>query len=226
MTRPSTTAGLFEEAPSQAAKAYWILAERIMRLDLPPRAVLNDRDLSGEIGIGRTPIREALQRLSAEGLVIHFPNRGMVVSEITAAGTADIYEFRSLIDSEAARLAAMRRTDEEADNLVTLGEALRDGASGEDVDHYIRTDRSLYRALGQASRNEFIAETISRIFNLHIRLWFFISLKENNWNRLAKLHSEMAADMTDAVARKDPDAAAIAVKSYISDRQKDVRRLI
>ena len=214
-----------KEAPSQAAKAYWILVDRIIRLDLAPSSVLHDRDLIAEIGIGRTPVREALQRLSVEGLVTHYPHRGMVVSEITAANTRDIYEFRSLIDSEAARLAAMRRSDEEAAILETLAEKLSKLAGGEDVDQYIHVDRELYDALGQACRNAYIAETIPRIFNLHMRLWFFISMKEDNWHRLAVSHSAMARDMAEAIASRDPDAAALAVKTYVSERQKDMRRL-
>lgn len=215
-----------DEARSQAAKAYRILADRIIRLDLPPSAILHDRDLTTEIGIGRTPVREALQRLSVEGLVTHYPHRGMVVSEITAANTRDIYEFRSLIDSEAARLAAMRRSDEEAGTLENLARRLSDLAGGNDVEQYIGANRELHGALGLACRNAYIAETIPRIFNLHMRLWFFISMQEDNWLRLASSHSAMAEDMTEAIAARDPDAASLAVKSYISERQKDIRRLI
>lgn len=213
------------DIPSQAAKAYWILAERIIRLDLPPSSVLHDRDLTNEIGIGRTPIREALQRLSVEGLVTHYPHRGMVVSDITATNTRDIYEFRMLIDSEAVRLAAMRRSDEEAAALVTMGQQLSEFAAGENVDDYIRMDREIYDCLGRACRNAYIAETIPRILNLHLRLWFFISLKEDNWRRLAVSHSAMIEDVAAAIERRDPDTAVLEVRSYISQRQKDVRRL-
>ena len=215
-----------DEAPSQAAKAYWILADRIIRLDLTPSSVLHDRDLMAEIGIGRTPVREALQRLSVEGLVTHYPHRGMVVSEITATNTRDIYEFRRLIDSEAARLAAMRRSREEAETLETLAHRLEDSAHEDKVNQYIMVTRELYDVLGRACNNAYLAETIPRIFNLHMRLWFFISMKEDNWLRLALSHSEMAENMAEAIAAKDPDAAALAVKSYIGERQKDIRRLI
>ena len=215
-----------DEAPSQAAKAYWLLADRIIRLDLPPSSVLHDRELTAEIGIGRTPVREALQRLSVEGLVTHYPHRGMVVSEITATNTRDVYEFRSLIDSEAARLASMRRADEEADRLAKLAGRLGDLARDDKVDQYIMANRELYDVLGRACGNAYIAETMPRIFNLHMRLWFFISMKEDNWLRLALSHSAMAENMAEAIVNKDPDAAVLAVKSYISDRNKDIRRLI
>jgi DNA-binding GntR family transcriptional regulator len=214
------------DTPSQAAKAYWVLAERIIRLDLPPGSILHDRDLTTEIGIGRTPVREALQRLSVEGLVTHYPHRGMVVSDITAANTRDIYEFRMLIDSEAVRLAAMRRSDEEAALLRRIAQLLSDLAKGDDVHEYTRVNREIYDAFGRACGNAYIAETLPRIFNLHMRLWFFISSKENNWHRLATLHSETVEDVTQAIEARDPDSAVLAMRSYISARQKDVRRLI
>ncbi len=213
-------------ARSQAERAYWLLVDRIIRLELPPGAVLLDRELTVELGIGRTPVREALQRLAGEGLVVHYPHRGMVVAEISATSTRDIYEFRSLIDSEAARLAAMRRTDAEAERLANLASALSDFASGSDVDRYVGADRAFYDAMGGACRNVYIAETIPRIFNLHLRLWFYISQMRGGWHALAEAHSAMAVETAEAIRAQDPDRAALSVRAYISQRQKDMRALI
>jgi DNA-binding GntR family transcriptional regulator len=213
-------------ARSQAERAYWLLVDQIIRLELPPGSVLLDRDLMEKLGIGRTPVREALQRLAGEDLVVHFPHRGMVVSEISAASTRDIYEFRSLIDSEAARLAALRRTESEARKLSELADSLVDCATSDDVDDYVRADRAFYAAMGEASRNVYIAETIPRIFNLHLRLWFYISKVRDDWHGLAKAHSAMAVETADAIRRQDSDSASLAVRAYISQRQKDMRALI
>lgn len=213
-------------ARSQAEQAYWMLVDRIIRLELPPGAFLHDRELMAKLGLGRTPVREALQRLSGEGLVVHYPHRGMVVAEIGAVSTRDIYEFRNLIDSEAARLAAARRTEDEAAQLVALARRLVDCAAGDDVDAYVAADREFYSALGTACRNGYIAETIPRIFNLHLRLWFYISKMRGDWHGLAVAHSEMAVALADAVARQDADGAEAAVRNYISQRHQDMRALI
>ncbi len=217
-------------ARSQAERAYWLVVERIIRLELPPGSVLLDRELTAELGIGRTPVREALQRLAGEGLVVHYPHRGMVVSEISATSTRDIYEFRSLIDSEAARLAAMRRSDVEADRLIRLAADLTEhaagGPSGGNVDRYVGADRAFYDAMGEACRNVYIAETIPRIFNLHLRLWFYISQMQGGWRALAEAHSAMATETAEAIRAQDPDRAALSVRAYISQRQKDMRALI
>ena len=202
-----------------------MLMDRITRLELAPGRMLLDRELTEELGLGRTPIREALQRLAAEDLVVHFPHRGMAVAEITAVGTRDIYEFRSLIDGEAARLAAIRATQEEVDGLIRLASDLVAEAEGDDVSAYVELDRAFYGLLGEACRNLYLAETIPRIFNLHLRLWFYISKMKGDWHGLAKAHSAMARETSEAIERRDPDSAVIAVRAYVLQRQKDARAL-
>jgi len=211
---------------SQADHAYSLLVERIIRLRLVPGQILLDRELTAELGIGRTPVREALQRLAREGLVVHFPHRGMVVAEISATGTRDIYEFRSLIDGEAARLAAQRASNAEISELQRLSAELIKHAASTTVDAYVRLDRAFYEILAAASRNIYIAETIPRIFNLHLRLWFYISQMQGDWHALARSHSAMAREVATAIARRDEEAARGAICAYVTQRQKDMRALM
>ena len=103
-----------KETKSLGDKAYEILVKRITRLELPPGSVLAEKSLVEDIGIGRTPVREALQRLAIEGLVIHRLNRGMFVSEVSYSDVQETYEFRSMIDGYACRLAAVRATKAQA----------------------------------------------------------------------------------------------------------------
>jgi len=213
-------------ARSQAERAYSMLVDRITRLELAPGQLLLDRELTEDLGIGRTPIREALQRLSAEGLIVHFPHRGMVVAEITAVGTRNIYEFRSLIDGEAARLAATRATDSEIAELVQLAKELAAHADGENVTSYVELDRAFYHVLGEACRNLYIGETIRRIFNLHLRLWFYIAKMKGDWHEMARAHSAMAQETSDAIARRDAAGAEVAIRAYVLQRQKDMRVLL
>ncbi len=211
---------------SQADHVYYQLVEQICRLDLEPGQILLDRELTVQLGIGRTPMREALQRLAREGLVVHFPNRGMMVAEISATSTRDIYEFRSLIDGEATRLAAQRATQPEIAALGHIADKLVIHANSSTADDYVRLDREFYDILGSASRNIYIAETIPRIFNLHLRLWFYISKMKGDWHTLAHLHSEMTQEVAEAIARRDTEAAQLAIRAYIAQRQKDMRELI
>ena len=209
---------------SLAEKAYDELIRRITRLDLPPGIVLAEKSLVEELKIGRTPIREALQRLAMEGLVIHRLNRGMFVSEITYSDVQEIYEFRSLIDGHACRLAAQRATPAQAAKLLELHGALVQATKDDDIDTYVQLDRKYYSILSEASNNSFLVETIPRIFNLHLRLWFFISVKIGNWHSIAEAHEIMTHDVAEAIALRDTDRAEVAMKNYISQRHQDLRR--
>lgn len=211
---------------SQADHAYSLLVDRIIRLHLAPGQILLDRELTAELGIGRTPVREALQRLAREGLVVHFPHRGMAVAEISATGTRDIYEFRSLIDGEAARLAAQRASNAEISELQRIAAELGKQAGSATVDAYVQLDRAFYEILGNASRNIYITETIPRIFNLHLRLWFYISQMQGDWHALAQSHSAMAEEVAAAIARRDEEGAKGAICAYVTQRQKDMRALM
>lgn len=225
---PVVEAGVVEETGprSLAEKAYELLVRKIVRLELPPGAVVAEKPLIAELGIGRTPIREALQRLAVEGLLHHMPNRGMFVSEISATSVQQIYEFRTLIDGSAARLAATRATPEDADDLMGLHEALVQATEDDDVDRYVALDRAFYQVLARAATNTYLAEVIPRIFNLHLRLWFFIAQKMGSWHPIAEAHEVMTCNLADAVRRRDPDAAEEAMRAYISRRHQDIRGII
>ena len=207
------------DAPrSLAERAYERLVRDITRLELAPGEVLAEKPLMERLGIGRTPIREALQRLAMEGLVLHLPNRGMFVSEISATSVQHIYEFRALIDGHAARLAATRADAQDLEDLENLDAALVDATVRDDIDDYVAMDQMFYSVLARGARNVYLAEVIPRIFNLHLRLWFFISKKVGGWHAIASSHEEMTRGVVDAVRRRSPDQAELAMKAYISRR--------
>lgn len=215
------------EAPrSLADRAYQLLVAKITRLDLPPGAVLVEKALMADLGIGRTPIREALQRLAMEGLVTHLPNRGMLVADITATGVQHIYEFRALIDGCTARLAATHATEADESELAELQAELVRATEDDDIDRYVALDRRFYEVLARAAQNIYLAEAVPRIFNLHLRLWFFIAKRRGTWHGIARAHEIMTAGVVEAVARRAPEAAEAAMTAYISGRHQDIRELL
>jgi DNA-binding GntR family transcriptional regulator len=214
------------EPLSLAEKAYRLLVYKITRLELAPGEILAEKVLMAELGIGRTPIREALQRLAIEGLVSHLPKRGMLVGDISAATVQQIYEFRALIEGFTARLAATRADAEDIRELTHLHEALAQATGDDNVDGYVDLDRQFHETLARAARNAYLEEAVPRIFNLHLRLWFFISRKTGGWHPVAHAHDEMTGGVVDALNRRDPEAAELAMKSYISRRHQELRGLL
>ena len=211
---------------SLAEKAYQLLVNKIIKLELMPGEPVVEKKLIDELKIGRTPIREALQRLAAEGLVAHIPNRGMFVTEVNATNAQHIYEFRSLIEGQAARLAAVRATDKEIRELTTLHLALVEATEADNINRYVDCDREFYSVLSRAAQNTYLSEVIPRLFNLHLRLWFMISERVGGWHDIAFAHEEMTRDVVDAISRRNPEEAELAIKIYVHRRHKDIRAFL
>src|SRR2546427_13080591 len=115
------------EAWSQSEAAYLRLLERIVRLEMPPGSVVNEAQLREDLRIGRTPIREALQRLARENLVRSIPHRGTFVTDVNITDLARITEVRIVLEAHAARLAAEKLTTADREAIEGLLELLRPG---------------------------------------------------------------------------------------------------
>ena len=134
---PAELAARLPAPRSLSEQAYDRLVRDITRLEIAPGEVLGEKALVARYDIGRTPIREALQRLAIEGLVVHLPNRGMFVSDISAQSVQNIYEFRMLVDGHTARLAATRASDEDVESLEAVHQALVEATAADDVDRWV-----------------------------------------------------------------------------------------
>src|SRR6202165_3324338 len=118
-----------DAARSQSEEADVRVRERIVSLDIPPGSVVNETRLREELKIGRTPIREALQRLGRENLVRSIPHRGTFVTDVNITDLARITEVRVVLEGHAARLAAERLTTADRESLSRLVEVLEEGPS-------------------------------------------------------------------------------------------------
>ncbi len=211
---------------SLAEKAYQLLVRRITHLELRPGSVLAEKWVMAELEIGRTPVREALQRLSAEGLVSHMPNRGMLVTDISASNVQHIYEFRSVIDAFMARLAAPRASKSDIVELTELAKEMVQATDADNLDLFIQLDRQFYETMARASQNIYVEEAVPRIFNLHLRLWLFISNKVGDWRDTMGVHQEMTQSIVTALRARTPDDAELTMKMYISRRQQQIKELL
>src|SRR5690348_17666353 len=115
------------EARSQSEEAYARILERIVSLEMAPGSVVNEARLREELKIGRTPIREALQRLARENLVRSIPHRGTFVTDVNITDLARITEVRVVLESHAARLAAEKHTSGDKEATRELLDLLRGG---------------------------------------------------------------------------------------------------
>jgi DNA-binding GntR family transcriptional regulator len=156
-----------------ADRAYFGLRDRIVTLRLPPGTSLREDDLMRDLGIGRTPLREAIKRLALEHLVEVRPRRGTYVTEVEMADIVHITEVRAELEGQAARLAATRMGNDaraEAGALIAeLG-----GVDSTDGDELLRLDERVHRLVWQASGNPYLKETLEGYFALSLRVWYVV----------------------------------------------------
>ena len=212
VTADRRTAGRPASAQSLTHRAYAMLEEMIVTLQLPPGAVVSESALSEQLGIGRTPIREALQRLARERLVIVLPRRGIVVSEVDVRSQLRLLEVRREIERLVARSAARRATDGERRQFTELASAFETAARGDDETTFMRTDRAFNDLCLVASRNEYAAGAMSLMHALSRRFWFIHYKQVADMPMAAKVHAAVAR----GIASGDEKAAGQA-----SDRLVD-----
>jgi DNA-binding GntR family transcriptional regulator len=187
-------------------QAYAQLEEMIVTLQLPPGAVLSELVLSKRLDIGRTPIREALQRLSRDGLVNILPRRGILVSDINVRVQLRLLEVRRELERLMARGAAERATEEERKQFLEIAEGMREAAKRADDLEFMRFDQQLNTLISSAARNEFASRSMGLMHGLSRRFWYQHYRETADLPLAARLHAEVA----EAIARRDPEKAAAA----------------
>ena len=192
------------QTTSLTQRAYRKLEELIVTLQLKPGEVISETALAQRLEIGRTPIREALQRLAREGLVVILPRRGILVSELDVRRQLKLLELRRELERLMARGAARRASAEERAAFQRIADGMRQAAEGEDDITFMRYDSKLNLLLCRAARNEFVANAMSLTHGLSRRFWFQHHKEVGDLALCARLHAELSA----AVAAGEPDPAA------------------
>jgi DNA-binding GntR family transcriptional regulator len=201
------------ESPTDSLtqKAYRILEEQIVTLQLPPGSVLSESALAKQYSIGRTPIREALQRLAREGLITILPRRGILVSELDVRRQLRLLELRRELERLMARKACHRASQAEKEAFQIVADGMREAANVNDDILFMRYDRQLNLLLCHAARNEFINSAMALTHGMSRRFWYSHYKQVADLPLCARLH----ADVASAVAQGQADAAAAAVDVLI-----------
>ncbi len=201
---------------SLTERAYRSLEEQIVTLKIPPGTVVSEALLGQRLGIGRTPIREALWRLARERLVTIFPHRGIIVSEIDIKLQLRLLELRRVVERLVASRAAKRASEAERRRLDEIAAGMQTAAAANDDVAFMRLDREFNELTVAAARNEFATSAMSLVQGLSRRFWYLHYKEAADMPLAARLH----ADVARAIARGDRDAAgraSDALIDYIED---------
>ena len=186
--KPSPATG--SSTISLADQAYQLLEEMIVTLTLPPGSMISEIALSNRLHIGRTPIREALQRLSQNHLVEVLPRRGMLITRIDLSQQLAMVETRRVLDHLIAGRAALRATDGQRVELRECAENMRRAAQAGDIALFMREDRCFDRIMESASRNPFAVQANAPL-HAHCRRFWYYYQSSGDLTRAAHLHARL-----------------------------------
>jgi DNA-binding GntR family transcriptional regulator len=185
-------------------QAYRLIEEQIVTLRLKPGDVLSEQMLSAMFKIGRTPIREALQRLAREGLITILPRKGVLVSDINPRNQLLVLEVRREIERLLSRAGAERAKKGQREQLLEIAQGMDRAAKINDDISFMRLDRELNRLLVEAAHNDYAARSMKLLQGLSRRFWYMHYREAADLPLCARLHANQAR----AIAQGNGEAAA------------------
>lgn len=192
------------------------LREAIRTGALKPGERLMEIQLAEELGVSRTPVREAIRKLELEGYVIMMPRRGTYVASLSIRDVNEVFEIRTSLDSLASGLAAERITEEELERLKRLLALIGEYIEQNDMDKIVETDTEFHDLLYQASRN---TRLVGIIFNLREQLTRFRSTSMSYPGRLKETLEEHSR-IVDAIADGDVERAQKAAEDHMEKSEQ------
>jgi DNA-binding GntR family transcriptional regulator len=209
-------------AETNADRAYETVRERLVMLDIRPGEPINDDHLAAELGLGRTPVREALKRLERDRLVIAYPRRGTFATAVDMTDLADISEIRKQLEPVAAARAARTATAEARARLTKLAEGIAGIDHTDEPRDVLRHDVHVHREIYRASGNPHL-ETILVGLDAHAtRIWCLFL------DRLPDVadHVREHVGLLEAIVAGDEESAAALTRSHVVGFEQAIRALL
>jgi DNA-binding GntR family transcriptional regulator len=192
-------------------RAYRAVTQRAVNWRFAPGERINEVALAHELGVSRTPVREALNRLARDGFVRFVPNRGFHARDLTPELVRDLYELRAAIEVAAVRLACVRATDAAIAKLAGAWSSATENASARRIDRLTAADEAFHRGIARLSGNEQLLATLERV-NAQIR--FFRRVDQEAPDRRDRTYSEHHGVLA-CLARRDPGRAGDLIERHI-----------
>lgn len=171
-----------------------VLRDMIIQDELQPGTRIPESALCTQLGISRTPLREALRVLASEGLVKPLPRRGAIVAEPSPDEIQGLFYAIGAIESVCAQLACANFTELEIENVVKLHKRLVLYARGQQPSKdYFRTNQAIHQAIVKGARNAFLAELHNSLSIRILRARFFVDVSKSAWTRALAEHEQIAA---------------------------------
>lgn len=201
-------------------RAYIGLRDMVVTLQVPPAAPIYEDQLSKQLEVGRTPMREAIKRLEAEGLVAVYPRRGTFATEVNITDHRLIADVRWQLEGHAAKRAAENATDSDRAELTKLLEYLRENGGAPEL--LVKEDTAVHRAVYHCTHNRYLESTLNRYFNLALRIWYLFL------DRLPDMadHVGEHVPLIEAIIDADPERAHTIAEHHVAHFERAIRHAI
>ena len=209
---------------SGVATAYEMLKREILELTIAPGSPVDETELTERFGMSRTPIREALIRLSGEGLVVTLPNRSTVVAPINFLELSHFFDALTLMYRVTTRLAADNREDEEVASIRELEAGYAKAVEMRDVAAMIEVNRDFHLAIARAGRNPYYIDLFERLLDEGRRLlrYYYSSFNDE----LPRAYLDEHKAMVDAIEARDVGAADAVAKAHADQIVRQIQAYI
>lgn len=187
---------------------------------IPPGAKIREREICAELGISRTPLREALKVLAAEGYVELLPHRGARAALLTAADMEHLFEACAALESAAGELACARISDAEVDRIAALHREMTGHFAEGELRGYFRCNRAIHEALVAAAGNPVLAGMYEAVSARIRRARYVAPMPPANWQQAMREHDAML----NALLRRDGAVLALVLKTHLRNKRAEVEQ--
>ena len=206
---------------SLADQAYSSIRRLIVTAELAPGSVLSEAELQDSLGLGRTPIREALRTLANDHLVDVYPRRGMFVAGIDVRDLRALSEVRAVLEPFAAGIAAERRDDSDVAAIDQLLAEIRDHKNVE-IRTLIDLDERIHHRVYAATHNSFLISDLNRYYTHALRIWFLALDNVGNLTEAVAEHAELLTAIRDS----NVQLAVKVMTRHINDFEDEMRKAL
>ncbi len=196
------------------------LRHMLVEGDIPPGARVPERELCTTLAISRTPLREALKVLAAEGLVVLLPNRGARAAKLTRRDLQELFEVCQGLEATAGQLACARIRDDQIAAIAALHEEMVQHQRAGDLGQYYRCNRLIHEAIVHAAGNQALAGLYETVTRRMRRARYAAPMPPEHWARALREHE----GILNALHRRDGEGLAHILRTHLQHKQDEVER--
>lgn len=203
-------------------QAFEKIRKRIICLDYAPGQYLSEAQVSKELGLGRTPVRQAFDRLMLMNMISILPRKGVMVSPISLDEIDQIIEVRLVNETHCTALAAERATAEDIEEMEDILAEAEIASEARDRERLMELDKEFHRIIARAARNKVLGDLLANLHDRSLRFWFISLGDEAHLKCVGAEHKAIYEKIRD----RDPEAAATAAREHIASFRANIMKSI